>query len=74
MVDSVKQCVSWNNRSLEGEAQHILKSATDDDMGAKRAVFLEAMERLRPLTEGREHTPAELLIREDRDSGHREDY
>ena len=40
----------------------------------KRARFLEAMKRLRPLTEGRKHTPAEVLIREDRDRGHRDDF
>ena len=74
VVDRLKQRASRNNRSLEGEARHILKSAADDDMAAKRDAFLETMERLRPLTEGREHTPSELLIREDRDHGHREDY
>lgn len=73
VVEHPRQRASRNNRSLEGAARHIPKSAADDDMATKRAVFLETMERLRPLTEGREHTPAELLIREDRDSGHRED-
>ena len=41
---------------------------------AKRVKFLETMKRLRPLTEGRKHTPAEVLIREDRDRGHRDDF
>ena len=40
----------------------------------KRAKFAETMKRLRPLTEGRKHTPAEVLIREDRDRGHRDDF
>ena len=41
-------------------------------MAAKRAAFLAEADRLRRKTEGREHTPAEVLIREDRDHGHRE--
>ena len=43
----------------------------DDDMEVKRAAFLAMADRLRRSTEGREHTPAEELIREDRDRGHR---
>ena len=74
VVDRLKRRASLNNRSLEGEARHILECAADDDMAAKRAAFGEAMKRLRPLTEGREHTPAEVLIREDRDHGHRDDF
>ena len=41
---------------------------------AKRARFLEASRRLREKTKGRKHTPAEVLIREDRDRGHRDDF
>ena len=74
VVDRLKQRASRNNRSLEGEARHILECAADDDMAAKRAAFAETMKRLRPLTEGRKHTPAEVLIREDRDHGHRDDF
>ena len=74
VVDRLKVRASRNNRSLEGEARHILKCAADDDMAAKRAAFAETMKRLRPLTEGRKHTPAEVLIREDRDHGHRDDF
>ncbi len=62
-----------SNHSLEDEAQRILRHADAEDMATKCAVFLEAMERLRPLTEGRRHTPAEVLIRKDRDYGHFED-
>ncbi len=43
----------------------------DNDMEVKRAAFLAMADRLRRSTEGREHTPAEELIREDRDRGHR---
>ncbi len=74
VVDRLKQRAAQNNRSLEGEARYILQCAADDDMAAKRAAFGEAMKRLRPLTEGRKHTLAEVLIREDRDHGHRDDF
>ena len=43
----------------------------NDDMEAKRAAFWAMVDPLRRATEGREHTPAEELIREDRDRGHR---
>ena len=74
VVDRLKRRASLNNRSLEGEARHILECAADDDMAATRAAFEETMKRLRPLTEGRKHTPAEELIRDDRDHGHRDDF
>ena len=74
VVDRLKRRASSNNRSLEGEVRHILQCAVDDDMATKRAAFAETMKRLRPLTEGRKHTPAEVLIREDRDHGHRDDF
>ena len=74
VVARLKRRAALNNRSLEGEARHILQCAADDDMTAKRAAFLKTIERLRPLTEGRKQTPAEVLIREDRDRGHREDF
>ena len=38
-------------------------------MAAKRAEFLAATDRLREKTRGRKQTPAEVLIREDRDRG-----
>ena len=74
VVNRLKRRASLNNRSLEGEARHILECAANDDMAEKRAAFGEAMKRLRPLTEGRKHTPAEVLIREDRDHGHRDNF
>ena len=74
VVGRLKQRAAQNDRSLEGGARHILQCAADDDMAAKRAAFGEAMKRLRPLTEGRKHTPAEVLIREDRDHGHSDDF
>ena len=74
VVDRLKARASSNNRSLEGEVRHILECAADDDMAAKRARFLVASRRLREKTRGRKHTPAEVLIREDRDHGHRDDF
>lgn len=40
-------------------------------MAAKRVSFLTLSDRLRRATAGRAHTPAEALIREDRERGHR---
>ena len=74
VVERLKRRAALNNRSLEGEARHILECAAADDMAAKRAAFRETMDRLRPLTEGRKQTPAEVLIREDRDRGHRDNF
>ena len=74
VVDRLKRRASLNNRSLEGEVRHILECAAEDDMAAKRAAFLKASARLRQKTRGRKQTPAEVLIREDRDHGHRDDF
>ena len=64
-----------NVRRLDdGVVRRIKRRAAEDDMAAKRAAFRETMDRLRPLTEGRKQTPAEVLIREDRDRGHRDDF
>ena len=72
VVRRLKQRATVNNRSLEGEVRHILERAVEDDMAVKRASFLELAAELRRTTEGRAHTPAESLIREDRDHGHRD--
>ena len=74
VVDRLKLRASLNNRSLEGEVRHILERAATDDMAVKRAAFLEAIDGLRSMTEGRQHTSAETLIREDRDNGHRDTF
>lgn len=74
VVDRLKQRASLNNRSLEGEARHILQCAAQGEMAAKRAAFLKASERLRRKTKGRKQTPAEVLVREDRNHGHRDDF
>ncbi len=72
VVQSLKRRAAVNNRSLEGEVRYILERAVEDDMAAKRASFLELAAELRRMTEGRSQTPAEVLIREDRDHGHRD--
>ena len=72
VVRRLKRRASSNNRSLEGEVRHILESAAAADMEARRAAFLALSDRLRRATEGRKQTPAEDLIREDRDRGHRD--
>ena len=74
VVARLKQRASFNNRSLEGEVRHILECASNDDMAAKREAFLAASDRLRQKTKGRMQTPAEALIREDRDRGHRDSF
>ena len=74
VVDRLKRRASSNNRSLEGEVRHVLECAAYDDMAMKRAAFLEASDRLREKTRGRKQTPAEVLIREDRERGPRDDF
>ena len=74
VVNRLKQRASSNNRSLEGEVRHVLECAAYDNMATKRVAFLEASDRLRAKTRGRKQTPAEVLIREDRDHGHRDDF
>ena len=74
VVDRLKRRASSNNRSLEGEVRHVLECAAYDDMAAKRVRFLEASDRLREKTRGFKQTPAEVLIREDRDQGHSDSF
>ena len=70
VVRDLKLRAARNNRSLEGEVRHILLDAVKDDLSAKRAAFLARTAELHRASEGRPQTPAELLIREDRDHGH----
>ena len=71
-----------DNRQLDDDKPRSLKpgvvddderedGAVEEDMDAKRAAFWAMVDPLRRSLEGREHTPAEELIREDRDRGHR---
>ena len=72
VVRRLKHRASVNNRSLEGEVRNILEAAAEEDLPAKLDAFLARTARLRQATKGRAHTPAEVLIREDRDRGHRD--
>ena len=69
MIDKQRLENEGNWRGVEDSG--CKEDASEDDMEAKRAAFLAMADRLRRSTEGREHTPAEELIREDRDRGHR---
>ena len=71
VVQRLKRRAAANNRSLESEARHILSAAAEDDMAMKRKSFQELPVKLRRGTKGRVQTPSEILIREDRESGHR---
>ena len=71
VVRRLKHRASLNNRPLESEVRHILECTAEDNMAVRRASFLAVWDRLRRKTEGRAHTPAEVLIRENRDHGHR---
>ena len=58
-------CSPENSLSGRGPARGAVLAGRS--MAAKRAAFLEASDRLREKTRGRKQTPAEVLIREDRD-------
>ena len=60
-----------NNRSLEGE---ILERAVEDEfsMAEKKRKFSELSEKMLEITRGTKQTPSEILIREDRETGHGE--
>ena len=69
VLKRLKQRAAKNNRSLEGEARHILEQAVPDRAERRRS-FIELADRLRKETEGTYQTPGWVLIREDRDSDH----
>ncbi len=71
VVQHLKQRAAGNNRSLEGEARHILQGVAEGELSLKRASFLALATRLRRQSEGCAQTPSEALIREDREAGHR---
>lgn len=60
-----------NDRSKENEVGDVSPTISNGDMAEKRASFRTLSARLRRLTAGRKQTPSEILIREDRDGGHR---
>ena len=67
----LKKRAEAHNRSLESEVRHILATAVEDNMAAKRKSFRKLSLRLREKTKGRVRIPSEVLIREDRESGYR---
>ena len=71
VVRQLKRRAAANDRSLESEVRHILATASKDDMAIKREAFQKLSRKLRRLTAGRVQTPSEILIREDREAGHR---
>ena len=71
VVQRLKERAAANDRSLEAELRDILERvAAEDDYRARKQAFLDESDRLRALTAGRHHTPAEELIREARDRGY----
>ena len=71
VVQRLKERAAANDRSLEAELRDILERVVaEDDYAEKMRAFRERSDELRALTAGRSHTPAEQLIREDRDSDH----
>lgn len=71
VLQRLERRAASNNRSLEGEVRCILEGAVADDPSAKQASFLALIARLRRKTGERAQTPSEILIREDRENGHR---
>lgn len=72
-VGRLERKAAANNRSVEDEIRSILQQAVEDDaegMADKQKAFLKRSRELRKLTAGQPQTPAEILIREDRDSDH----
>ena len=72
VVEGLKARATANTRSLEGEVRHILEQASKDDMAEKKRAFLEKSRKWLDETAGIPQTPSEILIRRDRDSGHRD--
>ena len=70
VVERLKRRAAENNRSLEGEARHILKQAAEDGMSERARRFGASIKRLRGRTWDHPQTPSHVLIREDRDGGH----
>ncbi len=72
VVERLRRRAAANGRSLEEEARRILEQAVEYDFEAKRRAFRDLSARLRAATGGVPQTPSHVLIREDRESGHRD--
>jgi antitoxin FitA len=64
LVRRLKMRAARHNRSAEAEHREILRQALS---GEPSEAFAEMAARMRSLTRGRKHTPAEQLQREGRD-------
>jgi antitoxin FitA len=64
LVRRLKMRAARHNRSAEAEHREILRQALS---GEPSEVFTEVAARMRALTRGRKHTPAEQLQRASRD-------
>ena len=71
LIGRLRRRAAENNRSLEGEVRHILEEAANGGMGEKGSNFRALSRSLRKQTSARSQTPSHLLIRNDRDHGHR---
>ena len=70
VMERFKQPAAANHRSLESEVRHPLSAAEDQKVEREKS-FGELAARLRHRTLDRDQTPSEILIRKDRDDGHR---
>ena len=65
VVKKLKLRAARHGRSAEAEHREILKQAVADERAGES--FDDLAARLRKMTEGRVHTPSEVLVRESRD-------
>jgi antitoxin FitA len=64
LVARLKQRAAEHGRSAEAEHREILRQALIEE---PRRSFWELAEKMRAMTAGSHHTPAEVLLREGRD-------
>lgn len=64
LVARLKRRAAEHGRSAEAEHREILREVLKDE---PRRSFKELAARIRAITEGRNHTPSEILQREGRD-------
>ena len=60
------------HRPEDEVVDHLLDCDAEDGMAEKLSAFRKLSEGMRRQTAGTSQTPSETLIREDRDSGHRD--
>ena len=64
LIAKLKRRAARHGRSTEAEHREILRQALSDEIEPS---FETLAAELRKLTEGRKHTPSEVLLRESRD-------